>query len=320
MKNFAIIACFLLSAAGCYRELPILAVKLEDSKFEYGRRCQYEWKTIKGNPVKVKTCQLVKVPVNKADFNPITEKHIQSWIDTANLAWFPRSYNFSFDQKADFITIRSTLLNTPPCEVCTDPSCDSNNCKIEWDAYEKYGRSLALLLVPAKNKVVVFFRGRGGVGWSGGPPGNFVSMPAFTHTGINKPSPGSPNHTLLSHELGHYFGLAHTFNEGDCSKVNLTNTDGDIKGGNDQDLNDDIHDTNPDPGGCAPTYSLNCPGGTVIINGVTYDPPWRNIMSYHDRMPEEMTDDQKKAIEYSFKHSERINLGKLKFIWSKFFP
>jgi len=58
----------------------------------------------------------------------------------------------------------------------------------------------------------------------------------------------------------------------------------------------------------------------VIINGVTYDPPWRNIMNYHDCMPEEMTDDQKKAIEYSFKHSERINLGKLKFILSKFFP
>jgi Pregnancy-associated plasma protein-A len=237
----------------------------------------------------------------------ITTAEIKDWVNYANKTWEDRGYEFTFDEKKDLIMVQSTVLNTQPD--------DSNDA--QWEFYRIAGNYVASLL--PDRAIPIFFRAKGGSGWSWGPGNtNFVSMPAYANTCIVKPTPGKPcpggccpNNTLLSHELGHYFGLAHTFTDADCAKATLANTDGDVQGQLLGTTADDVHDTNPDPGAaCAPTKSLDCDGGSVVVNGVTFHPPWNNLMSYHDCLPERISKDQTKVIEYSLQQPWRANLGK----------
>ncbi|MBI5756160.1 MAG: hypothetical protein HZA12_04470, partial [Nitrospirae bacterium] len=117
----------------------------------------------------------------------------------------------------------------------------------------------------------------------------------------------------LSHELGHYFGLAHTFGGEICNYADKSNMDGDKDGQEIATTDDDVTDTNPDlsdacVGGFVPT--VNCPGGTVTYNGLTWDQPWTNVMSYHDCYPEELTPDQIKAIDRTLTDPKRAGLVK----------
>jgi hypothetical protein len=187
------------------------------------------------------------------------------------------------------------------------------------ETYDLVGNAYASVFHP--DRIVVYFRARGGGGWSWGPTTlDYVSMPSYTNTCISKPIPGAtpfpsgscagayPNDTLLSHEIGHYLGLPHTHNDSllnKCASITLQNTDGDL-GGQERAVEDDVRDTNPDPGPiCAPTSSLSCPGGTIVINGITFNPPWNNIMSYHDCLPEAISLDQKKVIARTLKFPKR---------------
>jgi hypothetical protein len=45
------------------------------------------------------------------------------------------------------------------------------------------------------------------------------------------------------------------------------------------------------------------------VNGQTFDPPWRNFMTYHDCMPETMSLDQRRAINYTLTLPQRQNIG-----------
>lgn len=265
-------ATFLLT--GCATKIPMLAVQLSDD--------------------------------DGTNVAPITRKEIKAWVDAANKTWTKAGYEIVFRGKRDMVEVSSTVLNTQPPDNAYD----------QWELYRIAGNYLASLLTP--EKIPVYFRQKGGSGWSWGPGDtNFISMPSFENTCIGKsdkkskcPNGCCPNNTLFSHELGHYFGLAHTFTDTPCDQVTPSNTDGDRFGqltGTDK---DDVSDTAPDPGAaCAPTTSLNCKEGTVVVNGTRFNPSWRNIMSYHDCMPEKITPDQEKVIKYSLIHPWRNRLG-----------
>ena len=228
----------------------------------------------------------------------ITSQQIQVWIDSANVNWPDHGFVFSFDSTQDLKWANSSVLNAE--------SDDGNE-----SGYQFVGNLAAWLFDPDRKHIVVFFRARGGGGFSWGPSSkNFVSMPSFNNTSISKPTVGSPNFTLLSHELGHYLGLAHTFVGQNCNVVSLANSDNDV-GGQVSATGDDVNDTAPDPQAkCAPTTTLICPEGSVSVNGQAFNPPWRNVMTYHDCMPETVSLDQRKAVNYTLSLPLRQNIGK----------
>jgi hypothetical protein len=275
MKTSLKILVWLLATtwiSGCATKIPIIAVQLMDDD-----------------------------GTNRA---PITPNEIHQWVDYTNKTWGKKGYKFTFNEKKDFVQVYSTVLNSQPPDN-DDPA---------WEFYRINGNFIAMLL--PSNRLPVFFRQRGGAGWSWGPGNtNFISMPSYTNTCISKPTPGKPcpggccpNNTLLSHELGHFYGLAHTFTGVACSSVTLNNTDGDVNGQL-ASTKDDVHDTPPDPGAiCALTTSLKCPGGKIVVNGTSFKPPWTNFMSYHDCLPERISADQASVIKLTRKDPWRKRL------------
>jgi hypothetical protein len=230
----------------------------------------------------------------------VTPGHIETWVTAANDVYDFANYTFLFDPDEDISDVKNTLLNTVP------PVGDVQG----WEDYRIAGSFLALWAYPDKG--VVYFRGRDGLGFSWGPEGDgataFVSMPFYTNTAYVK---GAPNNGLLAHELGHYLGLVHTFPEfscDDCDPCDLVtpaNANADVNGMYATE-DDNVGDTNADPrADCAPTTSLNCPGGTVVVNGSTFDPPWTNVMSYHACFPLSVSLDQIKAINRTMEHPWR---------------
>lgn len=232
----------------------------------------------------------------------ITRAQVRRWVLAANTVWYPETgIRFDFDDSAsspDFQTWKATRLNTLPAN------------EDEEYTYRTVGNVWALLF--HHEELVVFFRANGGHGFSWGPQTTFfVSMPSYGDTGIWKPGDGGglPNDTLLSHELGHYFGLAHTFGGESCANSHTYNGDGDA-GGQDPNTNaDDVSDTNADMSDkCVATDSLTCVGGAVTYNDESWNPPWTNVMSYHDCLPEVFSDDQVDVINLTLQHPVRANL------------
>ncbi len=233
---------------------------------------------------------------------PITRDQVRRWALAANTVWHPEAdIRFLFDDSpssADFETWRATRLNTLPTNGTEEAT------------YRAVGNVWALLF--QHQKLVIFFRSGGGHGFSWGPPSTFfVSMPSYTETGIFKPTDGGwlPNDTLLSHEIGHYMGLAHTFGGESCESTRVENGDGDAGGQDPNTAADDVSDTAPDMrDACVPTDSLTCAGGNVNYNSQQWTPPWSNVMSYHDCMPEQFSDDQVGAINLTLQHPVRAGL------------
>ncbi|MGB7623312.1 MAG: hypothetical protein WBN92_13250, partial [Terriglobia bacterium] len=202
-------------------------------------------RVIKGKEVMVNTCTVTRVPTHTPDSNPLTTAKVHGVIDAANAVWSKYGYDFSFDENMDYVTLHSSGLNRTPL---AGPDSEE---------YGRLGNTLALLLNPQQNKVVVFFRGEGGMGWSWGPETTqYVSMP------LDRPE------LYLAHELGHYFGLVHTMNLDNCSVVNLTNTDNDLNGMTQAVTGDDIHDTPGDPTPtCLSTVNALAVSGTHLFAG-----------------------------------------------------
>jgi len=237
---------------------------------------------------------------------PITRAEVRRWVNAANEVWVPQAkLVFLFDDSAgskDFAALKSAFLNS------VEPSGVSQATKDAWyEAYAKGANFVAKVFYP--DRVLVLFRERGGGGWSWGPSTftSFVSMPSYTGTAIDKPAGGGwiRNDTLLSHELGHYFGLAHTFGGAACGDAVPANGDGDLLGQDDGDAGDDVGDTNSDTASCFTPPSLTCAGGSIAFNGQTWSPPWTNVMSYHDCLPETLTQHQVGAINHTLQHPLR---------------
>lgn len=241
----------------------------------------------------------------------ITLAQIDTWVDAANEMYMDHNLELTFNH-ADVVYVKSTLLNTPPNTPEGWTPDPANGIYFSPDQmYDIFANSIGSNY---PDKIVVLFRGIGGGGWSWGPPNlRYVSMPSYNGTCINKPTPGicNPNDTLLSHEVGHYLGLAHTFWQEDCALLTASNTDGDLSGQDGDTDADDVLDTSADPGAaCAVTNGLNCAGGSVVVNGITFNPPWTNFMSYHDCLPETMTLNQLSAINYTLTHPMRASIPK----------
>lgn len=262
--------------SGCYTQLPVLAVRLENDQFRFEKRCRLVEKVIKGKTVEVKVCTVIRTPTNTPDSNSITTAQIHTVVDSTNVVWSKYGYAFSFNENTDYIKWHSSKLNRTPS---TDP---------DWQDYGNLGNALALLSNPQQDKVVVLFRGEGGQGWSWGPSTtNYVSMPNIYNL-------------FLEHELGHYFGLVHTFNYDNCSAVTLGNTDNDLNGMLSV-TDEDVRDTPSDP--TKKCLSTNfCLESTVTINQVVFNPPLHNVMSYYGCVPVELSPDQIKAIKYNLKN------------------
>ena len=242
---------------------------------------------------------------------PITLAQIDTWVDAAKEIFKDHLFELTFDH-TNVVYVKSTTLNNPPNTPDNWQPDPENGIFFSPDTiYDMFANSVA---AGYPDKIVVLFRGAGGGGWSWGPPNlRYVSMPSWTNTGISKPNAGSwnPNTTLLAHEVGHYLGLAHTFWETRCNLVTAANTDGDAGGQRGDTDADDVLDTPADPGAaCAPTSSLTCPGGSVVVKGITFTPPWTNLMSYHDCLPETMSLDQRKAINFTLQHPLRSQIPK----------
>jgi Pregnancy-associated plasma protein-A. len=121
---------------------------------------------------------------------------IQRWVDYANEAWRLARFRFEFDPRR-IVTLRHTRLNRMMGEEDGD-----------WPEVRGIGDRIAARF---PGRIVVFFRhgpgeeptGRG-FSWT---DYNFIVMPGFEHSRVC----GRQNIALLAHELGHYFGLVHTF-------------------------------------------------------------------------------------------------------------
>lgn len=261
-KWFYLISLCLLSA--CATKIPIVAVQLSDDDGK-----------------------------NRA---PITVQEVERWVSKTNESWEDSDIELTFDPDEDFIRVSSTVLNSKPDDA-SNP---------QWELYRLTGNYLASLL--PRHQIPVLFRQRGRTAWSGGPGhSNFISMPSYSNTCIKKKTSGKacpggccPDETLLAHELGHYLGLVHTFSNVSCDKASRDNTDGDRTGWLADNGADDIKDTAADPGAnCAPTKELDCDTGPVTINnGHSFEPPWQNVMSYHNCLPERLSDDQQAVVEW----------------------
>ncbi len=112
------------------------------------------------------------------------------------------------------------------------------------------------------------------------------------------------NKTFL-HEIGHYFGLLHTFqdsNNPDISKRELVTRGA---GSNCVTTGDQLCDTPADPFERLPLiYAYNCdqktPTDLQDANGETFSPPINNIMSYQQRCGNIFTEQQYQKMQASF--------------------
>jgi predicted Zn-dependent protease with MMP-like domain len=112
------------------------------------------------------------------------------------------------------------------------------------------------------------------------------------------------NKTFL-HEIGHYFGLFHTFqdsNNPDISKRELVTRGA---GSNCVSMGDQLCDTPADPFERLPLmYAFNCnqnaPADLQDTNGENFTPPVNNIMSYYQRCGDAFTEQQYQKMQASF--------------------
>lgn len=179
-----------------------------------------------------------------SDGTAITAAQVTTWVETARPVFRPAGIDLSYD--GTLTTIHDTGINHYHCDG------DPESLK---DHADQTAESIS------DDSVVVFFRTDrnaagtptgGGCGSSGR---RYVIMPGFNNTGTtywrrdglrtdmfgNVVSGGSSNNIkLFPHELGHYFGLPHTYFAG--VPASLAAMDGDAS-------SHAIFDTPPDPSG-----------------------------------------------------------------------
>lgn len=197
----------------------------------------------------------------------VTARQFEQWVDFANRCCAPAGIKFLFSQdEGDFGSLRSTLLNN------MTGAQDRN-----WAEEKSFGDRVAARY---PKKLTVFCRygpgdnaTGGGFGWS---DYNFVVMGGFSDMNHC----GHPHYDALAHEIGHYLALPHTFAADPFPDVPAAEAYLKARGNAPSCFDGDgLDDTLPDPS-IRPTECDRVP--TVTLNGVIFNLPRRNLMSYYD--------------------------------------
>jgi hypothetical protein len=193
----------------------------------------------------------------------ITPEEVARWVARANQVF--AAANIQFDFSGNLVDLANTAIN----------NIDTTSIPAVAREAAKYGAG-----------PVVFFRWGSAVNPTGGAYSgfdlDFVMMPGFQDTGVCN----HQNIGLLAHELGHYFGLAHTFasqfdNEQQATQYlrehgnNPAAFDG-----------DGLSDTLPDPDIKSylgnPNHHCGRSPSAVVLDGRAFELPRTNVMSYYD--------------------------------------
>ncbi|HSQ59438.1 MAG TPA: RICIN domain-containing protein [Acidobacteriota bacterium] len=221
------------------------------------------WFTLRIHAVRVTdTC-------NGARPAPINPDQVARWIAKANEVYASARVRFEFDaapNTMDWDVLANTDVNDLDAARPGDPA---------WERGKAAANDLASRF---PRKVTIFFRHGPGSGPVGGgfssTAYHFVVMPGFDVTTI---CGGAQNEFLLAHEVGHYFGLSHTFRE---FKTKAAAAEALRRGGNIPSLfdGDRLDETPPE----AYIEEIACDGGAlVVLNGIPFPFLSENVMSYY---------------------------------------
>jgi hypothetical protein len=213
-------------------------------------------------------CAAGDCTINRAEVEP---SEAGAWVAKANEVFAPAGVQFAFTASAtgpDWTDLNSAIINSlndADKETADEEAAAAEAAKPEY-----------------AGKMVVFFRQyrRGSGGYSAGGM-NFIVMPDY-------PSPlgewcdNNNNIGLLAHEIGHYLTLPHTHKGKFADEVEaadwLTSFANDPLAFD----GDGLDDTPPDPymDKYRGAYIQCAPPATVVLNGITFELPRTNVMSY----------------------------------------
>jgi hypothetical protein len=197
----------------------------------------------------------------------VTAQEMQAWIRFANKAFSVAGIRFSHQgNRSDTLLLRNTVLNR------MDPT--------DWNGSFREACGHADRVVARyPGKLVVFIRWGTGPNPTGGANGggdwDFVVMGAFE--AMNHC--GHPHFDAFAHELGHHFGLGHTFSNAFPTREAAEKFLFDRGNKPEAFDGDGFTDTPPDPS----IGPLECdPTRAISLNGQRFILPRRNLMSYYD--------------------------------------
>ncbi|HET7904339.1 MAG TPA: RICIN domain-containing protein, partial [Candidatus Eisenbacteria bacterium] len=221
------------------------------------------WLTLQIHAVRVTdTC-------NGARPAPIDTDQVARWVAKANEVYAAARVRFEFDaspRTRDWDVLADTDVNNLDAERPGDPA---------WERGKAVGNDLASRF---PRKVTILFRhGPGPAPVGGGFSSttyHFVAMPGFDVTTVCGPT---QNEYLLAHEMGHYFGLEHTFREfktrgAAAEALKRAGTKANAFDG------DRLAETPPEPF----IEELQCTrDAIVVLNGIPFPLLRENVMSYY---------------------------------------
>lgn len=201
----------------------------------------------------------------------ITQNEMQKMIDLANMIYAKASLRFVWSPNADTLLLRNTVINSLMPRNMHAPK---ERRAPRAGTFEQEDSQCRELAERHRGKLVVIHRWGDDINH---PTGNGYSSGNAMCVVMPGPRATNMGPRGFSHEVGHYFGLDHTFAR---SFINVAEASAFLRErGNDTSYfdGDRLSDTLPDPGlGIAFNNGVR----SVELNGKTVPLPTGNIMSY----------------------------------------